>query len=99
MHRCPVAQTVAMPGAAQGLDRAVLCFEPFTELGLRCRAETLLYGAFVPHIVAIHGGIVTIALDECRQEFSGLTFHFLIVKTQRRATGGATAADRGIALV
>src|SRR5207244_2772340 len=44
----PVAETIAMPSAAERLDGGVLGLQPFPKFRLRCLAKTFLRVAFVP---------------------------------------------------
>ena len=72
MHRFPVAVAVAVPGAAQGFDGAVFCFQPLAEFGLGGPAKALLHVPLVPHVVAQSGGLIAISLDQRGQELPGL---------------------------
>src|SRR5260370_9700094 len=94
MYRIPIAKTIPMPGATQGLEGAVFCFQPLAESGLGSLAEALLNSALIPHVVAQGGRLVAISFDQGGQEFSGRIPDVVIVQAERRAAGCAAAANR-----
>jgi hypothetical protein len=99
VNRFPVTEAVTVPGTTERLDCAVFRFQPLAELGLRRWAIAFLHAPLVPHIVAQHGWIAAVALDQSGQEFSGLATDIFVIQAKRRTAGGATAAGGRIGLL
>ena len=95
MHRGPVTETIAMPGATQGLDGSVFGFQPLAELGLGSGTIAFLHPALVPHVITEYGRISAITLHHRSEEFFRVAADFFIVETHGRAAGRAAAADGG----
>src|SRR5207248_5495615 len=87
-----------MPGASEVLNRPVFCLQPGAKLGLRRRTIALLNSALVPEIIPQRGRLIAITLHQGREELLRLAPNILVVQTQGRTAGRATAADGGIAL-